>query len=494
MKKMLPARPNRSACQVVTESRGLSHLTQGGHQMPRTQQRLQRVPLPLQLEAHDGNVQIPGLPLQPLAALQEFVDVDAARAVHVQEQEEHAGVADVQLERAEVGDHAGVVQVLLELVHGDGPRVVVVHLFEDLFHFPRVAGLAAELLSDDGVAVLTRGADSALDEDADHHVCNRKEGKGDVHHEQGAMEGREGAHRVVELRPVTAPRHRHEERDHRAAQGPEVPLQGVRVGRAVGADGEVRGDPGGDRDAEHVEEHGEHHGAPHEGLQTSQYGVDHEPELVEEGHHADDAHHADDPDDAEYPQHRDACELVARHNHVRYGLHDAHKDDERVEKIPGSVVRPEEAGEAVTGPPQRQFDDEEQAEHGLDDGVEGRRLRIAPLSQRNVRCHHVGHRIHLQAHDHCVHQDQQDAGPLESLVRRDAIEQRLRLHHLRLRVHEEALLRRPLPAPALPRHVAARAAPERLRLPPGQGRDLDGGRRVAGLAGVRVGARLAGLQ
>mmetsp|Transcript_144232 Transcript_144232/g.401931 ORF Transcript_144232/g.401931 Transcript_144232/m.401931 type:complete len:292 (+) Transcript_144232:77-952(+) len=139
--------------------------------------------------AHDGiDVEATGLALQPQATVQELTHIHIPGPIVVDELEQTLCVASVQAKGVKKGLHAGVLEVLVDLLKPNSPRAVRVHFHEELAHFCGVLLLELHLLRDQEVPLGSRRLYSIVHEDTSDHVHYGQDREGHIEEEQTERE------------------------------------------------------------------------------------------------------------------------------------------------------------------------------------------------------------------------------------------------------------------------------------------------------------------
>mmetsp|Transcript_67201 Transcript_67201/g.186164 ORF Transcript_67201/g.186164 Transcript_67201/m.186164 type:complete len:478 (+) Transcript_67201:139-1572(+) len=336
--------------------------------------------------------------LEPHAAAEELLKLDAAVVVRVEHLEEAPRLGDVDVYGLEEVHHLLGLQALIEVVEGDPPGLVHVEAPEE----PHGLVHLLDLLH------LGRALDCALHKQRRNNIHHREGGKEDVQEERHAAPGRdmldEGRDQVV---PVDAPREPLEQREEGAWQGAKprckLPLA-HRVLEAVDKDG-LR-----DVYAHNVNHDEQQCRRPDEGLHGVHDAAHHQPQLPRE------AGKVQRPDGPERPEHAgDAQEetRVPRGDFLRDCpiatdgqqdlLADLDDDEHGIERVPDPTVHPQEfaaEGKNSKGDLDREDDAEEDVQpaegRGRDpDHVPCHDIRLHPDQHRARRDH--GHDERLEA-------------------------------------------------------------------------------------------------
>mmetsp|Transcript_104128 Transcript_104128/g.295009 ORF Transcript_104128/g.295009 Transcript_104128/m.295009 type:complete len:401 (-) Transcript_104128:697-1899(-) len=281
--------------------------------------------------------------LQPEAAEDELLAVDVARLVQVDEVEELAHLLHVEVQRAEVGRHVGLVHDALQLLEADLVGIVVVKLAEKLLHGVHELLLGAHLAVDDELPVVLRPLHGAVHEHCGNHVHHGEDREGHVEVEDELVDEGERGQRLQDVAPIISAGDRHVERCHRREEGPEVvpelfrrhvvhqtPVEAIRQ-RGLR-----------EENPEHQDDDHHHHHGPQEGPHGAAEGVDHDPKFAEKVQHVDSPCHTDNAHQAEDPEHGRIRNNRPEHRVravrvVHQGLQDRGQDDDDVEQVPAPV-------------------------------------------------------------------------------------------------------------------------------------------------------------
>mmetsp|Transcript_34353 Transcript_34353/g.97589 ORF Transcript_34353/g.97589 Transcript_34353/m.97589 type:complete len:217 (-) Transcript_34353:309-959(-) len=124
-------------------------------------------------------------------------------------------LCDIQVQGLEVCHHSWVLQVILELVPGQGAGLVDVCLPEEAQDALLVLGHALHLGSHDDLAVALDNLGRRRNEGADDHVQDAEQHEEDVRKEERLVEHLHLPQRLHQVAPIRTARDGHEQRDHR---------------------------------------------------------------------------------------------------------------------------------------------------------------------------------------------------------------------------------------------------------------------------------------